>query len=38
MPSMQQASVQYGKAYIQQIEILQFIDFVWKKYDLNTVV
>ncbi len=33
-----QASLEYGKTYIQQIEILHYIDFVRKKYDLNTVV
>ncbi len=32
------ASLKYGKAYIQQIEILHNIDFVKKKDDLNTVV
>ncbi len=31
-------SMEYGKAYIQQIEILHYIDFVRKKYDLSTVV
>ncbi len=35
---VQQASLEYGKAYIQQIEILHYIDFVRKKDDLNTVV
>uniref|UniRef100_A0A672KT19 Calsequestrin n=1 Tax=Sinocyclocheilus grahami TaxID=75366 RepID=A0A672KT19_SINGR len=30
--------LEYGKAYIQQIEILHYIDFVWKKDDLSTVV
>ncbi len=35
---VQQASSEYGKAYIQQIEILHYIDFVRKKDDLNTVV
>ncbi len=35
---MQKASLEYGKAYIQQIEILHYIDFVRKKDDLNTVV
>ncbi len=35
---VQQASSKYGKAYIQQIEILHYIDFVKKKDDLNTVV
>ncbi len=38
MPPVQQASLEYGKAYIQQIEILHYIDFVKKKDDLNTVV
>ncbi len=33
----QQASLEYRKAYIQQIEILHYIDFVKKKYDLNTM-
>ncbi len=33
-----QASLKYGKANIQQIEILHYIDFVRKKDDLNTVV
>ncbi len=37
MSPVQQASMQYGKAYIQQIEIFN-IDFVRKKDDLNTVV
>ncbi len=31
-------SLKYRKAYSQQIEILQYIDFVKKKDDLNTVV
>ncbi len=35
---VQQTSLEYGKAYIQQIEILHYIDFVRKKYDLNTIV
>ncbi len=35
---MQQVSLKYGKAYIQQIEILHYIDFVKKKDDMNTVV
>ncbi len=35
---MQQASLKYGKDYIQQIEILHYNDFVKKKDDLNTVV
>ncbi len=30
--------LEYGKAYIQQIEILHYIDFARKKDDLNTVV
>ncbi len=34
---VQQTSSEYGKAYIQQIEILHYIDFVKKKDDLNTV-
>ncbi len=38
MSPVQQASLEYGKAYIQQIEILHYIDFVKKKDDLNTVV
>ncbi len=38
MSPVQQASLEYGKAYILQIEILHYIDFVKKKYDLNTVV
>jgi hypothetical protein len=38
MSPVQQASLEYGKAYIQQLEILHYIDFVRKKYDLNTVV
>ncbi len=37
MSPVQQASLEYGKAYIQQIEILHYIDFVRKKDDLNTV-
>ncbi len=37
MSSVQQASLKYRKAYIQQIEILHYIDFVRKKDDLNTV-
>ncbi len=37
MSPVQQASLEYGKAYIQHIEILH-IDFVSKKDDLNTVV
>ncbi len=35
---VQQASLEYEKDYIQQIEILHYIDFVKKKDDLNTVV
>ncbi len=31
-------SLEYRKAYIQQIEILHYIDCVRKKDDLNTVV
>ncbi len=38
MSPVQQASLEYGKAYIQQIEILHYIDFVRRKDDLNTVV
>ncbi len=38
MSPVQQASLEYGKAYILQIEILHYIDFVKKKDDLNTVV
>ncbi len=38
MSPEQQASLEYGKSYIQQIEILHYIDFVKKKDDLNTVV
>ncbi len=38
MSPVQQASLENGKAYIQQIEILHYIDFVKKKDDLNTVV
>ncbi len=38
MSPVQQASLEYGKAYIQQIETLHYIDFVRKKDDLNTVV
>ncbi len=38
MSPVQQASLEYGKAYIQQIEILHYIDFVREKNDLNTVV
>ncbi len=37
MCPVQQASLEYVKAYIQQIEILHYIDFVWRKEDLNTV-
>ncbi len=35
---VQQANLEYGKAYIQQIEILHYIDFVRKKDDLSTDV
>ncbi len=38
MSPVQQASLEYGKAYIMQIEILYYIDFDRKKDDLNTVV
>ncbi len=38
MSPVQQTSLEYGKAYIQQIEILHYIDFVNIKDDLNTVV
>ncbi len=38
MSPVQQASLEYGRAYIQQIEILHYIDFVRNKYVLNTVV
>ncbi len=38
MFQVHQTSLEYGKAYIHQIEILHYIDFVKKKYDLNTVV
>ncbi len=38
MSPVQQASLEYGKAYIQQIEIFHYIDFVRKKDDVNTVV
>ncbi len=38
MHVMGKASLEYGKAYIQQIEILRYIDFVRKKDDLNTVM
>ncbi len=38
MPSVQQARLEYGKAYIQQIEILHYVDFVKKKDHLNIVV
>ncbi len=34
---VQQARLEYGKAYIQQIAILHYTDFVRKKDDLNTV-
>ncbi len=35
MSPVQQASLEYGKAYILQIEILHCIDFVKTKDDLN---
>ncbi len=38
MSKVLQASLEYRKAYILQIEILHYIDFVKKKDDLNTVV
>ncbi len=38
MSPVQQASLEYRKACIQQREILHYIDFVRKKDDLNTVV
>ncbi len=38
MSPVQQAGLEYRKAYIQQIEILHYIDFVRNKEDLNTVV
>ncbi len=40
MSPVQQARLEYGKAYIQQIEILHwyYIDFVRKKDYLNTIV
>ncbi len=38
MSQVQQASLEYRKDYIQQIEILHYIDFVRTKYDLNTIV
>ncbi len=38
MSPVQQANLEYGQAYIQQIEILHYIVFVRKKDDLNTVV
>ncbi len=38
MSPVQQANLEYGRAYILQIEILHYIDFVKKKDDLNTVV
>ncbi len=34
MSPVLQASLEYGKAYILQIEILHYIDFVKKKDDL----
>ncbi len=37
MSPVQQACLEYGKSYIQQIEIYHII-FVGKKDDLNTVV
>ncbi len=38
MSPVQQASLEYGKAYTQRMEILHYIDFVRKKYDMNTIV
>ncbi len=38
MSPVQQASLEYRKAYIQQIEILHYMDFFRKKDDLNIVV
>ncbi len=38
MSPVQQASLEYGKAYIHQIEILHYINLAKKKDDLNTVV
>ncbi len=38
MTTVKQASLEYRKAYIQQIEILHYMDFLRKKDDLNTVV
>ncbi len=38
MSPVQQASLEYGKAYILQIEILHYTDIVKKKDDLNTVL
>ncbi len=38
MSPVQQASLEYGKAYTQRIEILHYIDFVRKKDDMNTIV
>ncbi len=38
MSPVQQASLEYGKAYILQIEILHYINFVRKKEDVNTCV
>ncbi len=35
MSPVLQASLEYGKAYILQIEILHYIDFVKKKDDLG---
>ncbi len=38
MSPVQQASLEYRKAYIQQIEILHYIDIVRKKDDIKNVV
>ncbi len=38
MSPVQQVSFEYRNTYIQQIEILHYIDFVRKKDILNTVV
>ncbi len=38
MSPVQQASLENGTAYIQQIYILHYVDFVKKKDVLNTVV
>ncbi len=35
---VQQASLERGKAYIQRMEILHYINFVRRKDDLNTDV